>query len=252
MEKTAKRERLELRRKGAAASTPPEARPFLPLAIGPKNKLRQKVRGGGPKPRENAEQHGQDLLRQIESFQRTITSQASNRSQDLPPLPEDVQVIIEAKRLLPEQVGALGLTPIAERTDGLLVTISPDVALPTLATKAQGYVSERTESGNPRYGGVIAPIEQIRPATRVDKAGAHLAAWLEAGRLNPDDVIWVDVELAGGEVRSGPRIARSFMIISATSVWNCRPMPRKSSPRPVTTSLRWITRCTGSYCRCEP
>src|SRR5688500_8709685 len=159
----------------------PEARPFLPLGIGPTNKLRQKVRGGGPKPRESAEQHGQDLLRQIASFRQTIATQASSRSQDLPPLPEDVQVIVESKRLLPEQVTSLGLKPIAERADGLLVTISPDVTLPTLATKAQGYVSERTDSGNPRYGGVIAPIDQIRPATREDKAGDHLAAWLKAG-----------------------------------------------------------------------
>ncbi|HRV94788.1 MAG TPA: hypothetical protein P5526_21695, partial [Anaerolineae bacterium] len=141
---------------------PSETRPFLAFTQGPKNKLRQRVRGGGPKPRENTEAHGQNLLKQIDDFQRLIDSQARDRASDLPPLPDDTQVIIESKRLTPEQVGSLGLKPIEERDNGLLVTISPNVTLPTLATKAQSYVSQRTDSGNPKFNGVIAPIEQIR------------------------------------------------------------------------------------------
>ncbi len=186
------------------------ARPFLLLASGPKNRLRQKVRGGGPKPRESAATHGQTVLRQIADFQRTIDEYAGQRDPNLPSLPEDHQVIIEAKRLPPEQVTSLGLTPIEERTDGLLVTISPDVSLPTLITKAQSYISERTDSGNPRFGGVLAPIERIRPANRHDKAGDRLAELLEAGQLDPDQSVWIDVELAGGQSDAGPKNRQEF------------------------------------------
>ncbi|MCB0177059.1 MAG: S8 family peptidase [Anaerolineae bacterium] len=182
---------------------PSETRPFLAFTQGPKNKLRQRVRGGGPKPRENTEAHGQNLLKQIDDFQRLIDSQARDRASDLPPLPDDTQVIIESKRLTPEQVGSLGLKPIEERDNGLLVTISPNVTLPTLATKAQSYVSQRTDSGNPKFNGVIAPIEQIRPAGRHDKAGDRLAAWIEAGHLQPNQPVWVDIELAGGQSSDG-------------------------------------------------
>ncbi len=185
--------------------TPKDARPFLPFAAGPKNKLRQKVRGGGPKPRESAATHGQSLLRQIEDFQRTIDAHAAQRDSDLPALPEDHQVIIEAKRLMPEQMTSLGLTPIEERTDGLLVTITPDVTLPTLIGKAQSYISETTDSGNPRFGGVMAPIERIRPAKRQDKAGDRLAEVLETGQLDPQQKIWVDIELAGGQSDAGTK-----------------------------------------------
>jgi len=83
---------------------PAEARPFLPFANGPKNRLRQKVRGGGPKPRESAAEHGHNLLQQIEAFQRTITDTAARRPPDLPELPDDLQVIIEA-------IEAIGLKP---------------------------------------------------------------------------------------------------------------------------------------------
>jgi len=187
-----------------------EIRPFLPLAAGPKNRLRQKVMGGGPKPRESAAQHGRAILRQIEAFQQTIDDYAARRESDLPPLPDDHQVIIEGKRLLPEQVSSLGLTPIEERADGFLVTISPGVTLPTLATKAQSYISETTESGNPRFGGVIAPIEQIRPANRNDKAGDRLSALIETDQLNPNEPVWVDIELAGGQSDLGAKNRQEF------------------------------------------
>ena len=186
------------------------ARPFLPFAEGPKNKLRQKVRGGGAKPRESAAQHGQNLLNQIEAFQRTIDTHAARRAPDLPPLPDDHQVIIEGQKLLPEQLGSLGLTPIEERADGMLVSITPDVTLPTLATKAQSYISETTDSGNPRFGGVIAPINNIRPAGREDKAGDRLAALIEAGQLDPNAPFWVDVELAGGQGELGAKNRQEF------------------------------------------
>jgi hypothetical protein len=186
------------------------ARPFLPFAPGPKNKLRQRVRGGGAKPRENIAEHGQALLRQIEAFQRTISVQVANRPPDMPSLPDDFQVIIEAKKLQPEQVRSLGLTPIEERENGLLVTVSPDVTLPTLATKAQGYISEKTDSGNPRFSGVITPIEQIRPATRDDKAGERLNAWLNSELFDLDRTVWLDIELAGGQAEAGVQNRQEF------------------------------------------
>lgn len=194
----------------AGQQSPADARPFLPFTQGPKNKLRQRVRGGGPKPRDSAESHGQNLLKQIDDFQRVIDAQARDRDPDLPPLPDDTQVIIEAKRLAPEQAGSLGLKAIEERDDGLLVTITPDVTLPTLATKAQSYVSQRTDSGNPRFNGVIAPIEQIRPAGRHDKAGERLTTRIEAGHLPPDQPVWVDIELAGGQSSDGADNRREF------------------------------------------
>ncbi|MCB0214473.1 MAG: S8 family peptidase, partial [Anaerolineae bacterium] len=141
---------------------------------------------------------------------RLIDSQARDRAPDLPPLPDDTQVIIESKRLTPEQVGSLGLKPLEERDNGMLVTVSPDVTLPTLATKAQNYVSQRTDSGNPRFNGVIAPIEQIRPAGRHDKAGDRLAARIEAGLLQPDQPVWVDIELAGGHSSDGTENRQQF------------------------------------------
>ena len=186
------------------------ARPFLPFAAGPKNQLRQKVRGGGPKPRESAAHHGQNLIRQAEAFQKTIEDQAARRDPDLPPLPDDLQVIIEAKRLQPEQARSLGLTPIEEREEGILVTVSPDVTLPTLVSKAQSYVTERTDSGNPRYGGVMAPIDQIRPANRDDKAGDHLKRLIAADNLPPDQLLWLDVELAGGDTDLGGENRQQF------------------------------------------
>ena len=189
---------------------PSEARPFLRLAAGPKNRLRQKVRGGGAKPRDSAAEHGQNLLRQVEDFQRQIDSRAADRPRDLPALPEEHQVIIEAKRLLPEQVSSLGLKAIEERVDGLLVTVSPDVTLPTLVTKAQSYITETTDSGNPRYGGVMGPIEKIRPATREDKAGDRLATLLAAGELDPAAPLWVDIELAGGQTEAGSQNRQEF------------------------------------------
>ncbi|HMR66962.1 MAG TPA: hypothetical protein PKE64_23370, partial [Anaerolineae bacterium] len=194
----------------AAKHAPTEARPFLPLMASPKNRLRQKVRGGGPKPRDSAEQHGQNLLRQIEDFQKIIDHQATGRAEDLPPLPAETQVIIESRRLLPEQLGSLGLTPLAERDGGILVSLTPDVTLPALASKAEGYISQRTDSGNPRYGGVIAPIEQIRPAGRADKLGERLAALIEAGDLGPDRLIWIEIELAGGQSESGSHNRQEF------------------------------------------
>ena len=191
-------------------STSATTRPFLPFAAGPKNRLRQRVRGGGAKPRQSPAEHGQGLLQQIEAFQQLIDAQATSRAPDLPPLPDEVQVVIEARRLLPEQVSSLGLTPLEEREGGLLVTVSPDVSMPTLVAKAQAYVSERTDSGNPRYGSVIAPIDQIRPASRTDKAGDRLAAWIEAGELNPETPVWVDVELAGGQTPRGIQNRQEF------------------------------------------
>jgi hypothetical protein len=185
-------------------------RPFLPFSPGPKNKLRQRVRGGGARPRENIAEHGQALLRQIEAFQRTISVQLNDRAPDLPPLPDDHQVIIEAKRFQPEQARSLGLTPIEERENGMLVTVSPDINFPTLVSKAQGYISERTDSGNPRFGGVIAPIEQIRPATREDKAGERLTAWLNSESFHLDQAVWVDVELAGGQIDDGVQNRQEF------------------------------------------
>lgn len=187
-----------------------DARPFLPLSPGPRNKLRQRVMGGGPKPRENVAAHGQDILRQVEDFQRIIDAQAAKRAPDLPPLPDDTQLIIEAKRLGPERMGALGLSPIEERDDGLVVTVTPDVTLPTLVTKAQGYISQRTDSGNPKFNGVISPIEQIRPAERADKVGDTLAAYIEADRLEPSQPVWVDIELAGGQTDAGARNRQQF------------------------------------------
>jgi subtilisin family serine protease len=187
-----------------------DARPFLPFASGPKNRLRQRVRGGGAKPRESAAAHGRNLLQQVEDFQRLVDEQAGKRATDLPPLPDDHQVIIEANKLLPEQVRSLGLNLVEERTDGLLVTISPEVTLPLLATKANSYVTETTDSGNPRYGGVIAPIEKIRPASREDKMGASLAALIEAGQLDPAAPMWVDIELAGGEGEGGTENRQEF------------------------------------------
>jgi hypothetical protein len=194
----------------AADRAPSDARPFLPLTASPKNRLRQKVRGGGPKARESAEQHGQNLLRQIEDFQRIIDNQTASRPADLPPLPDEAQVIIEGKRLLPEQLSSLGLNPIEERDGGILVSIAPDVTLPALVSKAEGYISQRTDSGNPRYGGVIAPIEKIRPAGREDKLGERLAALIEAGQLSPDQPIWVEIELAGGQSESGTQNRQEF------------------------------------------
>ena len=105
----------------AAKHAPTEARPFLPLMASPKNRLRQKVRGGGPKPRDSAEQHGQNLLRQIEDFQKIIDHQATGRAEDLPPLPTETQVIIESRRLLPEQPGPPGPTPLAAPGGGIPV-----------------------------------------------------------------------------------------------------------------------------------
>ncbi|MEM7348990.1 MAG: hypothetical protein AAF485_32580, partial [Chloroflexota bacterium] len=186
------------------------ARPFLPFAAAPKNQLRQKVRGGGPKPRESAAEHGQELLRQIDAFQKTIDQQAASRAPDLPPLPDDVQVIIDAKKLMPEQARSLGVDLIEERNDGLLVTVSPDVTLPTLATKAQSYGTETTDSGNPRYGGSIAPIDGIRPANRFDKAGDRLAAILDDDELKPNEMVWVDVELSGGDTVAGGKNRQEF------------------------------------------
>ncbi len=186
------------------------ARPFLPFSTGPKNQLRQKVRGGGAPPRESAATHGQNLIQQVEAFQRVIDEQASQRAMDLPDLPDDVQVIVEAKKLLPDQVRSLGLTPIEEREEGMLVTVTPDVTLPLLVSKAESYISERTDSGNPRFGGVMAPIEQIRPANRDDKAGEQLAARLEDERFDLDDALLVDVELAGGNNEAGSRNRQEF------------------------------------------
>lgn len=186
------------------------ARPFLPLIPGPLNKLRQRVRGGGPPPRESAADHGQALLRQVEAFQRVVNEQAASRPADLPPLPDDLQVIVEAKRLLPEQTRSLGLTPIEEREDGILVTVSPDVTLPLLVSKAESYISERTDSGNPKYGGVIAPIENIRPARREDKAGERLTSWLDSDEFDPDELLPVDVELAGGDSELGEQNRQQF------------------------------------------
>jgi hypothetical protein len=149
-------------------------------------------------------------MRQVEAFQRLIDSQGAGRATDLPPLPDEVQVIIEAKRLPPEQARALGLTPLAEREEGILVTMSPDVTLPILVSKAQSYISERTDSGNPRFGGLMAPIEQIRPAGRVDKAGERLQQWLAADPLDLDQQLWLEVELAGGAGESGAENRQQF------------------------------------------
>ena len=109
------------------ATIDPTARPFHPLTAGPQNKLRQKVMGGGPKPRQSAAEHGQDLIRQAQAFQKAVDAQIANRSPDLPPLPDDLQVILEGKRLQPEQARSLGLTPLEEREDGgLLVAVAVD------------------------------------------------------------------------------------------------------------------------------
>jgi hypothetical protein len=149
-------------------------------------------------------------LRQIQAFERTLRVQVDERPPDLPPLPDDIQVIIEAPRLLPEQTRSLGLTPIEEREDGFLVTVSPDVALPTLVRKAESYISERTDSGNPRFGGVITSIENIRPATRQDKAGERLTAWLNSEDFDLNKTVWVEIELAGGEGEAGVENRRQF------------------------------------------
>ncbi|MCB0166986.1 MAG: S8 family peptidase, partial [Anaerolineae bacterium] len=45
--------------------------------------------------------------------------------------------------------------------------------------------------------------EQIRPAGRHDKAGDRLVAWIEAGHLQPNQPVWVDIELAGGHSSDG-------------------------------------------------
>ncbi len=191
-------------------SFPVESRPFLPFVEGPKNKLRRRARGGGAKPRENPAQHGHNLLGQIEAFQRMVEDQEARRSPDRPPLPEEIQAIIETNNLPLDRVGGLGLTPLEERDGGLLVAVSTSRSLPVMAGKAQAYVSERTESDNPRYEGLIAPIEQVRPATRADRIGDRLAEWLAAGKLGPDELLWVDIELAGGKTPLGQQNRQQF------------------------------------------
>lgn len=188
----------------------PEARPFLPFVAGPRNKQRKRAAGGGARSRENAAEHGQNILRQIEAFQEIVNAQIARRPAGFPALPEPIQAIVETERLPVDRVSALGLTPIEERADGLLVAISPTAAMPTLATKAQSYITERTDSDNPRYEGLIAPIDHIRPATREDKIGERLARWLAEGRWRPDDLIWVDVELAGGRSELGQENRQQF------------------------------------------
>lgn len=187
-----------------------EARPFLPFVAGPRNKQRKRAGGGGVRSRENAAEHGQNILRQIEAFQEIVNTQVARRPSGFPTLPEPIQAIVEAERLPVDRVSALGLTPIEERADGLLVAVSPTAALPTLATKAQSYITERTGSENPRYEGLIAPIDHIRPATREDKIGERLAMWLAEGKWRPDDLIWVDIELAGGRSEQGQENRQQF------------------------------------------
>lgn len=181
-------------------SSSPQSRPFWPFELGPRNQKRRKSRPPRGTEREIAE-HGKHLIDRADEFQRTIEAQEAARKPNLPHLPEKVQVIIETDGLSPSDMSKLGLTFVEEREEGVLVTVAPDANLSSLINKTKAYLEEKTKNEKPRYSSVIDPLDDFRPSSLEDKAGEGLLE--ELGRLNEEDTIRVEIELAGGSTEVG-------------------------------------------------
>lgn len=178
----------------------PQSRPFWPFEFGPRNQKRRTTHGSRKTEKEIAE-HGKYLIDRADEFQRIIEAQEADRKPNLPQLPEKVQVIIETDGLSPSDMSRLGLTFVEEREEGVLVTVAPDANLSTLISKAKAYLEEKTKSDKPRHSAVIDPLDDFRPSSFEDKAGEGLLA--ELSRLNEEDTIRVEIELAGGLTDAG-------------------------------------------------
>lgn len=178
----------------------PQSRPFWPFELGPRNQKRRTTHGSRSTEKEIAE-HGKHLIERADEFQRIIEAQEAGRKPNLPQLPEKVQVIIETDGLSPSDMSKLGLTFVEERGEGIIVTVAPDGNLSVLITKAKAYLEEKTKKDKPKFSAVIDPLDDFRPSSLEDKAGEGLLE--ELSRLNEEDTVRVEIELAGGSTESG-------------------------------------------------
>ena len=185
-----------------------QPRPFWPFEFGLRNQKRRPGRPGFPKTQKEVEEHGKYLLDKAEEFQRIIDTQETSRKPNLPPLPEKVQVILQTDGLSPSDVSKLGLMFIEEREDGILVTIAQEIDLSTVISKTKSYLEERTKRDKPKFSNLIDPLLDYRPATYDDKVGERLKDKLSES--NDDDILRVEIELAGGRTEEGGLIRSEF------------------------------------------
>src|ERR1035441_5690739 len=114
--------------------------------------------GRGPKlPERNRPAHGRLLEQQLRNLLDTVGDRRAARPRELPPPPEEVQLLLESsaargKPILTEASLPKGwkLDVVEERPDGLLTAISRDPNLEKLHRSVSTFRrNERTETGRP-------------------------------------------------------------------------------------------------------
>ena len=161
--------------------------------------------GRSPKlPQRNQQAHGRLLEQQLRNLFDTVGDRRDSRPEELPRLPEEVQLLLESsavrgKPILTEESLPKGwkLEVVEERPDGLLTAISRDRNLEKLQRSVNTFRrNERTEMGRLRFGATkIAALEGIAPADRTLKLGKELLA---DGPIRNRQSYLVDIEIAAG------------------------------------------------------
>ncbi len=124
------------------------------------DEVRQKD-GRSKLPERDQAEHGAALIRQMQAALRKSTEQRSTRNQDLPPLPEEIQVLLRGattstgKALLDHDKVPKGwkLELVEEQRDGLLVALGRDPKAAELLRVLDSYQrDERTATGRRKAG----------------------------------------------------------------------------------------------------
>ena len=168
-------------------------------------------------PNRNQARHGASLKRELNNAIRENEAERANRPANLPPLPDQVQLILKSattasgKPLLEREAIPKGwkLEVVEQRRDGSLVTLSRDPKVSQLEAAIEHFrLDERTSSGRRKAG--VRPVFELEEVTRpqnLDKMGDELALTTLAPAAN----YLVDVEVAAGrETEDGEQRRNEF------------------------------------------
>jgi hypothetical protein len=155
-------------------------------------------------PERNQQAHGRLLEQQLRTFFDTVEDRRGARARELPPLPQEVQLLVESSALQGKPILTEASVPkgwkleiVEERPDGVLTAISRDPELEKLQRSVQTFRrNERTETGRLRFGSTkIAAVAGIVPTNRTLKLGDEL---LLEGPIRNRQPYLVDIEIAAG------------------------------------------------------
>lgn len=169
----------------------------------------RQVQGRGRPVSRDSAAHGSHLRNQLQSAVAALRQRLVARQPSLPDVPVGIQVLIrgattaDGKSLLEsEKLKGLKLQVLEERSEGLVIALSPDPELRRLREAVEDFRSDARTAPTPsrpngtRKRGVntVAAIDDVEPTPRSLRMGEELSHI----PVVPDSSYLVDIEIAAG------------------------------------------------------